>query len=177
MEKIERFVSGAFLIVAVFLAVDLYDDSSHGADLNHIVFEGTALLVSLIMLSTIFLRYLRDLRQKTEASVITLKNLTVERDRWKAHAEQYLRGLSQAIDAQFEVWRLSASEREIGLLILKGFSHKEIAALRNTSERTVRQQGAAIYSKAGLENKAQLSAFFLEDLFLPSNKDLKIPPA
>ena len=43
------------------------------------------------------------------------------------------RGLSQ----QFDDWRLSNSEKEVGWLLLKGFSLKEIAALRETLEKTV----------------------------------------
>jgi DNA-binding NarL/FixJ family response regulator len=55
----------------------------------------------------------------------------------------------------------------VALLLLKGLAHKEIADARETSERTVRQQSLAIYRKAGLSGRAELSAFFLEDLLLP----------
>ena len=51
--------------------------------------------------------------------------------------------------------------------MLKGLSHKEIARLRLTSETTVRQQAAAIYRKSGLASRAELAAFFLEDLLAP----------
>ena len=78
-----------------------------------------------------------------------------------------LRGLGAAIDAQFDRWGLSSAEREIALLLLKGLSHKEIAVVRQTSEKTVRQQSLAVYRKAGLSGRAELSAFFLEDLLLP----------
>ena len=62
---------------------------------------------------------------------------------------------------------MTAAEREVGLLILKGLSHKEIARLRATTEATVRQQAQAIYRKAGLPGKTAFSAYFLEDLFTP----------
>jgi DNA-binding NarL/FixJ family response regulator len=52
-------------------------------------------------------------------------------------------------------------------LLLKGLSHKEIAAVRSTSERTIREQARAVYRKAGLPGRSALSAFFLEDLLLP----------
>ncbi len=35
------------------------------------------------------------------------------------------------------------------------------------SERTVRQHAIAVYSKSGLAGRAELAAFFLEDLLLP----------
>jgi putative tricarboxylic transport membrane protein len=85
-----------------------------------------------------------------------------------AEAQELLRGLSEQIDRQFEKWGLTAAEREIALLMLKGLRHKEIATVRGTSERTVRQQALTIYRKAGLEGRADLTAFFLEDLLQPT---------
>ena len=75
------------------------------------------------------------------------------------------------MDRQFQEWGMTAAEREVGLLILKGLSHKEIAALRATTEATVRQQAQAIYRKANLPGKTAFSAYFLEDLFAPERHD------
>ena len=86
---------------------------------------------------------------------------------WRADMRELLKGLGSAIDAQFDRWQLTAAEREIALLMLKGLSHKEIALARDTSERTIRQQAQSIYGKANLSGRAALSAFFLEDLLLP----------
>jgi len=59
---------------------------------------------------------------------------------------------------------LSPAERDIALLQLKGLRHKEIAELRNTSERTVRQQALAISTgKQACQARTDLAAFFLED--------------
>ena len=76
-------------------------------------------------------------------------------------------GLGEAIDRQFLTWKLTEAEREVGLLILKGLSLKEIVGARATSERTIRAQARSIYSKAGLSGRSALSAFFLEDLLAP----------
>ena len=84
-----------------------------------------------------------------------------------AETQDLLRGLSDQIDKQFEQWGLTAAEREIALLMLKGLRHKEIANVRGTSERTVRQQALTIYRKTGLDGRADLTAFFLEDLLQP----------
>ena len=54
------------------------------------------------------------------------------------------------------------------MLILKGLSHKEIVALRGTSEGTVSQQAQSIYFKSDLPGKTAFSAYFLEDLFSPA---------
>jgi len=39
------------------------------------------------------------------------------------------------------------------------------------SERTVRQHAVAVYRKSGLAGRAELSAFFLEDLLLPRSAE------
>src|SRR5690606_27259970 len=96
-----------------------------------------------------------------------------ERDLWRARAEQLLRGLGEAIDAQLRSWRLTPAERETALLLLKGLGHKEIAAVCGRSERTVRQHAVAVYRKSGLGGRAELSAFFLEDLLLPPAPELE----
>lgn len=89
-------------------------------------------------------------------------------ERWRTDARQALAGLGAAIERQFERWQLTDAERSVALLLLKGLSLEEIAAARGTSERTARQQSLAVYKKAGLGGRAELSAFFLEDLWLPS---------
>jgi DNA-binding CsgD family transcriptional regulator len=88
--------------------------------------------------------------------------------RWNAEAQTVLLGLGAAIDRQFERWGLTPAERDVALLQLKGLRHRDIAELRQTSERTVRQQALAVYRKSGLDGRSDLAAFFLEDLLLPT---------
>jgi DNA-binding CsgD family transcriptional regulator len=99
-----------------------------------------------------------------------------ERDAWRARAEKLLRGLGEEIDRQLREWALTPAERETALLLLKGFGHRDIAELQGKSERTVRQHAIAVYRKSGLSGRAELSAFFLEDLLLPQQADTE-PPA
>jgi DNA-binding CsgD family transcriptional regulator len=89
--------------------------------------------------------------------------------RWNQEAQELLQGLGQAIDRQFDRWGLTPAEREVALLQLKGLRHRAIAELRQTSERTVRQQALAVYRKSGLSGRSDLAAFFLEDLLLPAS--------
>lgn len=79
--------------------------------------------------------------------------------------ETSLANVTTLINTQFCRWTLSETEKDIAWLVLKGFSFLEIAELRSRSERTVRQQAGAIYTKSGMRSRAELSAFFLEDLF------------
>ena len=73
------------------------------------------------------------------------------------------RRLSEVIQEQFSEWQLTAGEQEVALLLLKGLSFKEIAALRNTLEKTVRQQASGIYRKAGVSGRHAFAAWFIED--------------
>ena len=72
--------------------------------------------------------------------------------------------LSELIDAQFDQWKLSASERDVALLAIKGLSVSEIAAIRNTKEGTIKAQCGAVYRKAGVTGRLQLLSLFIEDL-------------
>jgi DNA-binding CsgD family transcriptional regulator len=92
---------------------------------------------------------------------------TEDARRWNREARPVLQGLGEAIDRQFQRWGLTEAESEVALLQLKGLRHKEIAELRHTSERTVRQQALAVYRKSGLSGRSDLAAFFLEDVLLP----------
>ena len=109
-------------------------------------------------------------RRQEEQGVLLRQDLELIRlrsEHWSREMAGRLRELGAAIQVQFEAWGLTPAEQEVGLLMLKGFSHKEIARLRATSETTIRQQAGSIYQKANLGGRAALSAFFLEDLLLP----------
>jgi len=49
------------------------------------------------------------------------------------------------------------------MLLLKGLSFEEIASVRDTKEKTVRQHATAIYRKSGLNGRHEFSAWFFED--------------
>lgn len=96
-----------------------------------------------------------------------LKLARVEGESWRRKVQSQLAGIRMEMERQFRQWGMTDAEQEIGLLILKGLSHGEIAELRGTSETTVRQQAQSIYLKANLPGKRAFSAYFLEDLFMP----------
>jgi DNA-binding CsgD family transcriptional regulator len=156
------------LVIAVLVGADAVGDLQSGARGWHVVLELAA--TSLAAAGVVGLAAQAWVaRRQTAALTSDLARVTREAERWRQDAEALLRGLGDAIDQQFARWDLTPAEREIGLLLLKGLSLKEIAGVRDTSERTVRQQTLAIYRKSGLGGRAELAAFFLEDLLLPPN--------
>ena len=158
-----------FALTAASIAGDLVADLLSGAKPGHLTLESVAMGLSLVGLA-LMLRELRSTQARARDLERDLDGTRADLARWRSEAQEMLQGLGAAIDRQFERWELTPAEREVALLLLKGLSLKEVAGLRNTSERTVRQQALAVYRKAGLAGRAELSAFFLEDLLLPSEQ-------
>lgn len=163
---IPTLVAALLLAIAVFGLVDLALDGPGTWLRTHGIVE-----LVFIVLCVGSALYLGRSWQASDRSLgearVELQSRQVERDAWKRRAESLLRGLGEALDAQLDDWGLTPAEKETALMLLKGFSHKEIATLSERSERTVRQHAVAVYRKSGLGGRAELSAFFLEDLLLP----------
>lgn len=161
---------GAILVgIAGLLVADLVtDQAQHATGLLHLVVEALAALAALGAAAWVLLT-LRTNRAEVRRLSADLEATQAEATRWRQEAGELVKGLSQAIDHQFDRWELSPAEREVALLLLKGLSTREIGELRSTREATVRQQAQGIYRKAGLVGRAELSAFFLEDLLAPAS--------
>ncbi len=161
----------AFVLLATIIGggIDLVLDAPTSWS-AHVVFE-LALIVAALA-SSIFLWRGWWLSSRTLVETRhVLAEHAAERDAWRASAQAALAGLGRAIDERFTAWGLTPAEREVAMLLLKGQSHKQIAFSSGRSERTVRQHAVAVYQKSGLNGRAELAAFFLEDLMLPSSSE------
>jgi len=165
-----RIAAVLFAAIALVMAIDIVSDARSGTDWQHLATEGAAMALALAGAVALW-RGFRDVARRAARLDVDLEAARREAERFRGEAKEALAGLGQAIDTQFERWGLTPAEREVGLLLLKGLSHREVADVRATSEATVRQQALAVYRKAGLRNRSDLSAFFLEDLLLPRAPD------
>lgn len=165
-QRLPVLLAAAFGLIFLLVAWDLLSDWSSGVDTAHVAVESLVLAISGIAI-LVLLRGVFRQRRSLGRLAKSLDRARDESTRWRDRYQETIAGLGQAIQEQFHRWNLSAAEAEIGLLLLKGLSLKEIAHVRGTGERTVREQARAVYQKAGLANRAALSAFFLEDLLLP----------
>jgi DNA-binding CsgD family transcriptional regulator len=162
--------------VAALATADVVDDLHSGGELLHIAVE--VLIIAAASAGAVVLWYqLVRARSTNRVLRADLSRAHAEVERFRAESQDLMRGLGEAIDRQFDRWQLSPAEREVALLLLKGLSHKDVADARSTSERTVRQQALAVYRKAGLAGRAELAAFFLEDLLLPTTPGASRPTA
>ena len=159
-----------FVLAATIVggAVDVVLDGPESWASAHVIYEVT--LITLALVTSVFLwrGWFRS-RRTLIATKHALAEQAAERDAWRASAESALAGFGHAIDERFTVWGLTPAEREVALLLLKGRSHKQIAYTTGRSERTVRQHAVAVYQKSRLSGRAELAAFFLEDLLLPES--------
>jgi DNA-binding CsgD family transcriptional regulator len=147
-------------------AVDLVLDAPTDWLSAHVVYE-LALVVAGLAMRVWLWRGWWEAEESAGALRRTLAERQAERDAWRGRAERALEGLGRAVDEQFRAWQLTPAEREVALMLLKGGGHKQIAAATGRSERTVRQHAVAVYRKSGLQGRAELAAFFLEDLVVP----------
>ncbi len=153
-----------FASIATLIVVDLILDSNEGVNWTHV---GIELLVLLAASAGVGFLWHRLAQSRTD-----LAEAIVEAEQWRQESQEAIRGLGVAIKKQFTRWNLTRAEAEVGLLLLKGLSHKEIANARETTERTAREQARALYRKSGLPGRSTLSAFFLEDLLLEQSDEV-----
>ena len=158
------FIALLFIITAMTTA-DLVSDYFENTETWHLVLEAMIVLFSVFGISSLLretslrqkeIEAIREQLQKTE------KNLSQSREHLKVAGE----GFIKAVHKQFDAWSLTPSEKEISILLLKGLSFEEIAGLRQTKEKTVRQQATSIYRKSGLSGRHEFSAWFFEDLMM-----------
>jgi len=164
MEK--PFILIVLLIVAVLSAWDIASDWSTTGFGLHIALEALLLIGAGTGMALVLRQWLR-LRRKTTELQQDLTRVSQLNEQYRLEARQFAEGLQGSIDRQMDRWKLSEAEKQVAYLLIKGFSTKKVAELRNTSEKTVRQQCTQIYRKANLEGRADLAAFFLEDLLSP----------
>jgi len=157
----------AIFVLAIVVAGNLGDvmyDFREGASTSHLLMELFIAVVSFILIASLTFGIWRQSRSnnRLKAELASVSG-TTERVLPPALASAR-HELALVLKEQFESWSLTQTEREVAMLLLKGLSFKEIAAVRDTMEKTVRQQASAIYKKANVNGRHAFSAWFIEDL-------------
>lgn len=158
----DHWIMGFLVLVVVASGGDLLADLAEGVDTAHVVQEAAIMIIAAIAVAWIgfSLRKSRIEVERLYEELEEIRNLPQPESESVALAK---RQLAQGIAQQFSEWNLSKSEQEVGMLLLKGFTLKEISALRGTAEKTIRHQASAIYKKAGVSGRHAFSAWFIED--------------
>ena len=157
----------AMLVLAVVVIGNLGDviyDYREGASITHILMELSIALVSFALIAALTVGIWRQSRSNTRLKA-ELASISEANEQVLPPALATARHeLALVLKEQFEHWKLTRTECEVAMLLLKGLSFKEIASVRNTMEKTVRQQASSIYRKADVSGRHAFSAWFIEDL-------------
>lgn len=165
--KSKKLSIGLILLFALWALADVIREHRTGEAFSHLSFEIAVALFAMIWTIHLWQEKFQA-TEKLTAMQNHIETLTQEAEDWKNQNSKLIEGLSQSIHNQMLQWGLTPAEQEVALLLLKGLSFKEIAEIRSTSEKTTRQQALIIYQKSKLPGRAELSAFFLEELLTPS---------
>lgn len=95
---------------------------------------------------------------------LELRRMTSRHRAMAAQLQVASGAFAELLDQHFEDWGLTAAEREIALMAIKGYSLAEMATLRDTREGTIKAQCSAVYKKAGVTGRLQLLSLFIEEL-------------
>jgi DNA-binding CsgD family transcriptional regulator len=143
-------VIAAQLICAAIFLVDVVTDLAEGTTLGwHLAPEALASLALFvgIGLETVFLLQLLQRKASLERSVGMASS-----------------ALQDVIESHFTEWKLTASERDVAALMVKGLSIAEIAQVRGSAEGTVKAHLNAIYRKASARNRAEVLSHIMDTL-------------
>jgi len=185
-----RLLMGLTLVVSTFISlINLLLDIAGGSSNWHLAQE--AFIASALLISAVYWLFTEtEEQQKAETDITTTVStssvsqpitetsthpiLTKNRDTVNI-TEKMQQLISESsnhqsddrlnLKAQFKQWRFTPSETEIAYLLLKGLSFDEISTIRQTKQKTVRQQATSIYRKAEVNGRHEFAAWFIEDLF------------
>lgn len=153
------------LVFPAYQAWDLYQLFTSGPAF-HVLTEAAATAAFLVILYLVIRDRRRAAREynKLKASADASARAAAERDQ---ASQQSTRDFLKSMQAQFDAWKLTPAEKDVALLLVKGLSLDEIARVRESGAKTVRQHAANVYAKAKLDGRHQLAAYFFEDLLMP----------
>lgn len=166
-----RIALALFVIFFSFVTYDLVHELAEASHSAHGALEAEIIEVSIMLLGCAAFAALWFSSKNEERNQVRfegeIQKIRDERDEWRNQSTKLINDFQAYITHHFDCWHLTQSEKEVGLLLLKGLSFKEIAEIRQVQERTIRNQSLAIYSKSGLSGKHELAAYFLEELLYP----------
>ena len=155
--------AGFWIVVVAILGAldlwdDLHDDKAAWILSLHVVFS----IIAFSVACSFGLQVVR-LQRRVHLLGERLQLPGPDRDAWQSHSADAWPAFALAIQKQFVSWDLTGDEKQVALLLLNGLSAPRISELRKIDLRTIDQQIAEIYRKAGLSGRADLTAFFFSE--------------
>ena len=151
-----------FIIVIFANLSDFFEDGFNQEDAWLKLLTVGLSLWGIMMLIRLMKQRMDEILDLTNKVKTTKNDLELTHSKLKQIGREY----SIYLHKQFTAWSLTNSEKEVAVLLLKGLSFKEMAELRATKVKTVRQQASSIYQKTGVTGRHEFSAWFFEDMLV-----------
>ena len=140
-------------LCASFFAIDIIRDfketGAYASSVNHLNIE-TLATVSLLFAIGFEISFIMTLLRR------------------KAHLENSVSVATSAIhdviEAHFDHWGLTNSEKDVATFLVKGLGIAETARMRGCAEGTVKSHLNAIYRKSGTHNRAELLSLIIDSM-------------
>lgn len=71
---------------------------------------------------------------------------------------------ADVLEERFSKWRLTSAERDVAIMVIRGFWISEIVALRKTSEGRAKVQANAIFRKVGVSGRSRSVRVLIDEL-------------
>lgn len=156
LERTTLHLSVLQLVCAAVFGLDLlleFPDPRQGFSLSfagtiHLLTEA-AILVLLVLGFALSRRALAQLQTERDRSVRNLHSLRGEFD--------------DILHARFDAWGLTAAQRDVALLTLRGLRSSDIAAARGSAEGTVKAHLSAVFRASSVRTRGELVGLFMEE--------------
>ncbi len=155
------------LTLLLLLLLDLRADYLYGIPFSHMILEIILFFICLVGFSYFSDLALKQYKNQNQRLLKLQENIQKKDNQLSSLSKKvksYKEEFRAEIENTFRQWGFTRAEAEVASLLLKGLSTKEVAELRHSNEQTVRSQCSSIYKKSKLENRSQLSSYFLDDL-------------
>lgn len=136
-----------------FFAMDVFGDMVLGREFPNEVTHNILELGVVILSLTSFLFHFREIMRLS-------KRQHKINDQIRVASGEF----TEVIQTLFDEWKLTPSEKDVAIFLIKGLSFPEIAEARNAKEGTVKAQSNAVYRKAGVNGARELLALLFDEL-------------
>lgn len=118
------------------------------SELLHLLFEAFAVVVLALSVWQLT-AYTRHLEKHNQTQQELLQNLRDDFD--------------NLVQKRFKEWKLTPSEADVTLLVLRGLSTEKIAEIRSVASGTVKAQAHSAMQKAGTNSRIEMMALFIDE--------------
>lgn len=156
-------LSAIGLLIFLDFLNEVYSGMNQYDLIEAFIIEGGILTTITLTIRYIWNRFQNETHDKDSIhqDLLSIKD---EVEKWKEMTQFLSENYRIYVEQQMEKWGFTKTEKEIAHYLLKGLSSKEMATLRNSSDRTIRNHCQVIYQKSNLKGKSEFMAFFLEKI-------------